>query len=89
MDERRKFERTPTSIKVEIKHPSIGLIIGFAKDISDGGASVTIDSQPIPPVGTLVDVKFSKIVGPINAEPVPMRVMHADRNAVGLMFVAS
>lgn len=88
-DERRKFERTPTSIRVEIKHPSIGTIIGFAKDISDGGAQVTIENHSTPPVGTLVDVQFKKLAGPINEEPVPMRVMHARRNVIGLMFVGS
>ena len=31
---------------------------------------------------------FKKIVGPVNAEPVAMKVMHAHKNIVGLMFVA-
>ena len=87
MDERRRFERTSTSIRVEITHSAFGTIIGFAHDISDGGASVKIDNQPMPPTGTLVDVKFRKIVGAINIEPVRMRVMHQNRNSIGLMFV--
>jgi hypothetical protein len=87
IDERRRFERTSTSIRVEITHPAFGTIVGFAHDISDGGASVKIDNQPLPPIGTLVDVKFRKMVGAINLEPVRMRVMHENRNVVGLMFV--
>lgn len=87
MEERRKFERTPTALRVEMQHPAFGTIIGFAKDISDGGAQVSIENPPIPPVGTVVQVLFKKIVGPINEEPVSMRVMHASRNSVGLMFV--
>lgn len=87
LDERRRFERTSTSIRVEMNHAAFGSIVGFAHDISDGGASVKIDNQPLPPVGTMVDVKFRKMVGAINIEPVRMRVMYHNRNLVGLMFV--
>lgn len=87
MEERRRYERTSTSIRVEISHPSFGTIVGFTKDISDGGARAVIENQPIPPVGTEVDVIFRKNVGPVNIEPVPMKVMHCHRNQIGLMFL--
>jgi PilZ domain. len=86
VDERRQYERKATSIRVEIIHPAFGTIIGFARDISDGGAQVSIENNPPPPVGTIVAVKFRKAIGPINEEPVSMRVMHSNRNTVGLMF---
>ena len=85
-DERRRSERKLTSIRVEITHPAIGTIIGFTQDISDGGASVQIDNYPLPPVGTEVQVRFVKMVGAINEEPVDMKVMHHQRNTIGLMF---
>lgn len=87
MIERRMFERTSTSIRVEMSHPSFGTIIGFAKDISDGGAQVQIDNQICPPIGTEVMVKFRKTVGAINQEAIPMRVVHQLRNTLGLMFI--
>lgn len=86
MIERRIHERTSSSIRVEMSHPSFGTIIGFTQDISDGGARVLIESEPRPPLGTVVMVRFKKMVGPINDEPVRMRVMHQLRNSVGLMF---
>jgi len=89
VDERRKWQRTSTTIRVEIKHPAFGIIIGQTMDISDGGAQVSFENHPSPPVGTVVDVKFKKIVGAINEEPVAMRVMHSARNNIGLMFVGS
>lgn len=88
MIERRMFERTSTSVRVEMSHPSFGMIVGFTKDISDGGALVQIENQPNPPVGTEVMVRFKKTVGPINIEPVKMKVVHQLRNTIGLMFVA-
>lgn len=87
MDERRRFERTPTTIRVEMRNKTFGTIVGFAKDISDGGAQVTVENHPTPPVGTIVEVMFKKMVGPINNEPVQMRVMHTQKNVIGLMFV--
>lgn len=89
MDERRRYERTATSIRVEITHPAFGTIVGFTRDISDGGAQVSIERHPAPPVGTEVKVRFKKIVGRINEEPVTMKVVHSNRNTVGLMFVPS
>ena len=75
MIERRMFERTSTSLRVEMSHPSFGTIVGFTKDISDGGALVQIENQPNPPVGTEVMVRFKKAVGPINIDPVKMKVV--------------
>lgn len=86
MDERRRFERRPTSIRVEMTHTAFGTIVGFARDISDGGASVLIENYQIPPVGTVVNVCFKKVVGAINEEPVKMQIRHMHRNIVGLMF---
>ena len=84
--DRRNSERKASNIRVEIMHPSFGTIIGSTQDISDGGASVKIENQSIPPVGTEVSVRFIKMVGAINQEPVSMKVMHHQSNTVGLMF---
>lgn len=88
MDERRRFERKSTAIRVEIIHPSFGTVVGFTQDISDGGAQVNIESETVPPLGTEVRVIFKKVVGAINAEPVKMKVIHSHRSTVGLMFTA-
>lgn len=85
--ERRSYERTSTTVRVEMSHPGFGTIVGFTRDISDGGALVQIENQPNPPVGTEVFVRFKKAIGPINLEPVKMKVMHQLRNTIGLMFV--
>lgn len=86
MDDRRRYERKVAAIRVEIMHPSIGTMIGSTQDISDGGASVQLDSQTIPPVGTEVNVRFIKVAGAVNQEPVSMKVMYQQRNTIGLMF---
>ncbi len=90
MEERRRSRRTQTSIRVEISHPSFGLIIGSTSDLSEGGAQVTLEnSRVLPPSGTVVDVQFKKLIGNINEKPVPMRVMHTVKSTIGLMFVTT
>ncbi|WP_096087771.1 PilZ domain-containing protein [Agaribacterium haliotis] len=87
MQERRKFERRSSSIRVEISHPSFGFLIGSTTDISDGGARVLMESSVVPPEGTDVKVRFKKIVAQVNDKPVAMRVMHVHKNTLGLMFL--
>ncbi len=87
VEERRRYERTQATIRVELTHPSIGRMVGTTKDISDGGAQVAIDGHVVPPVGTVVDVVFRKNVGPVNNDPVAMKVMHSHKNRIGLMFI--
>lgn len=88
MHERRRFERRPTSIRVEITHDAFGRIIGYARDISDGGASVMLEGELRPPIGTVVSVVFKKVSGTVNEEPVTMQVMHQNKNLIGLMFTS-
>lgn len=87
MKERRSYERTSTSFRVEITHPSFGTIVGFARDVSDGGAQVQLENQVFPPIGTEVTVRFRKNAGAVNVEPVHMKVMYQMKNTIGLMFV--
>ncbi|WP_423896605.1 PilZ domain-containing protein [Candidatus Pelagadaptatus aseana] len=87
MEDRREFERKVTSVRVEMEHPSCGYLAGFARDISDGGASVLVNSSQLPPVGTLLNVRFSRLIGRINEDSVPMKVVNLRRNVMGLMFV--
>ena len=87
MSDRRRYERTPSAIRVELSHPAFGTIQGFTRDISDGGAQVCIEHAPIPPVGTEVNVVFRKVAGPINDSPVAMRIVHTHKNLAGLMFI--
>lgn len=88
MEERRRFTRTSAFIRVELTNPAFGTVVGTTCDISDGGAQVLIENEMIPPAGTEVSVIFKKVVGPVNAEPVSMKVMHVHKNLVGLMFLA-
>jgi len=85
--ERRRSERRSSVIRVEMTHPSWGTIVGSTTDISDGGAHVSFDNAIAPPKGTELQVRFKRVVGSINEDPVMMKVMRSSKNDVGLMFL--
>lgn len=86
--DRRRYQRKSTRIRVEITHPSLGHITASTRDISDGGVSITTDAHAILPVGAEVNVRFFKVAGAVNEEPVKMRVVRRQQNILGLAFIA-
>jgi hypothetical protein len=87
MLENRRYPRTSTDAMVEIHHPTMGVFEVKARDLSEGGVFVLTGMYPMPPVGTELMVRIKRYTGAINQEPVKMRVMHQQRDGVGLAFV--
>lgn len=87
IDEQRRDIRTPSGALVEMQHPNLGTIQIKARDLSDGGIFALMGNYPPPPVGTTVLVRIKRYTGVINQEPVPMRVVHQQREGIGLAFV--
>jgi hypothetical protein len=82
----RQFERSPCSFQVVMRHDSIGILHGFAHDISEGGVFVQLQNVILPPVGTVLSVTIKRYTGAINSEPVPMCVVHHNAGGIGLSF---
>ena len=87
MLEHRVHTRTSSEAIVEIHHPSIGVYEVKARDLSEGGVFALTGQYPKPPVGTELMVRIKRYTGVINIEPVKMRVVHEQRDGVGLAFV--
>lgn len=88
MDNRRLYPREGLDAMVEMSHPSIGVMLVRAVNISDGGIAVAMGRHIVPPMGTELQVKIKRHAGAINQEPVPMKVVHIQPNGtVGLMFL--
>lgn len=85
--EQRRHVRTPSGALVEMNHPSFGKIEIKARDLSDGGIFALMGNYQPPPVGITVMVRIKRYTGVINQEPVPMRVVHQQREGVGLAFI--
>lgn len=87
--DKRVHPRVPSTAIVEIHHPSLGVYELKARDLSEGGVFVLAGGiYPTPPVGTDILVRIKRLTGEmINAEPIKMRVVHQQRDGVGLAFV--
>lgn len=83
----RRYERSPFNAFVEVWHPDMGLFEWCARDISEGGIYVRTGNSPKPPIGTVLRVRLKRHSGLINIEPLPMRVVHHQRDGVGLVFL--
>jgi hypothetical protein len=88
-NEHRQFERTACSFQVVMRHPSIGILHGSARDVSEGGVFVQLQNVILPPVGTVMSVTIKRHTGTINNEPVSMRVVHHNGGGLGLSFAVS
>jgi PilZ domain len=87
MDDQRKYMRASSEARVEMSHPSFGIIELKARDLSEGGVFVFLGNHIAPPIGTVVKARIRRHTGLINQQPVDMQVVHHDGVGVGLMFV--
>lgn len=87
MEEHRRFDRSSSEAIVELRHPTLGLVEVRARNLSAGGIFVLMGANPVPPIGTELQVRIKRHTGLINAEPVAMRVVHHQLGGVGLSFI--
>jgi len=70
--------------RVRVIHPSFGEIMTRTVDISDGGASLSLDEWAPPGIGEKVKVQVQDL--PMEAPIVEMRIVHIGPESVGLEF---
>lgn len=86
MSDKRRYIRTPVSIKVRVWHDAIGSVVLTTRDVSDGGVFLITEGAPIPPVGTVVE---GQVQGPVEDLPiVKMEIVRVEPTGVGLRFVS-
>lgn len=83
-DERRQHQRLPLSIDIKISHPQIGERIVKTRDFSEGGIFVIITPSDLPPIGELVQGQVQGMAA--DAPVVPMRIVRAEKDGVGLRY---
>jgi hypothetical protein len=85
--ERRKAARKDCHSLVILTHPAMGTVHMTAVNISDGGALLDAGSNPLPPVGALVSVRFPAELA-MGDEAHEMLVVHKRRGFLGLRFLS-
>ena len=83
--EQRRHRRVTMNCVVAISHASFGTKIVQAKDFSDSGIFLMIDTDEIPPIGTIVKGQVQGLKG--EAPSLEMEVVRTEQNGIGLRFV--
>lgn len=88
--EKRRFERYPISLEVELSYPSLpgmGKLVLQTKDMSDGGVFLFCSGEARPAIGTEL---LLKLTGTLNGEAPPtvkVKVARITDEGVGLQFL--
>lgn len=85
-DDKRSDIRTKFRADVKVSHPDVGEVEVHTQDISDSGAFILSEGNPMPGVGEVVSVQIQGI-GDGEAPVVKMRITRCDKNGIGLEFV--
>lgn len=85
--DKRRMVRTKLRAAVTLSHPQTGVLRVHTSDISDGGAYILAEGNPMPEVGAIVEVQVQDLPGG-DAPTVRMRVVRADADGVGLEFLS-
>lgn len=83
---RRKCVRTRLRAQVKLSHPETGDLKLHTRDISDTGAFVLAEGNPMPSLGEIVEVQVQGLPGG-DAPVVQMRIIRLDDKGIGLEFI--
>lgn len=87
MHEQRKHGRTRSSAVIELSHDSIGTILVSSRDVSDRGVFVFREpGLELPPVGTILNLKITGVMGHERPE-VLAEVVRTDDDGIGICFL--
>ncbi|MGK0441633.1 MAG: hypothetical protein ACJA0N_001434 [Pseudohongiellaceae bacterium] len=82
-DDKRRDLRTKFRADVRVSHPTVGDVDVHTSDISDGGAFILSEGNPMPGLGEVVQVQVQGI-GDGEAPVVKMRITRSDKDGIGL-----
>lgn len=85
--ERRKAARRDCRSLVILTHPAMGTVHMTLLNISDGGALLETGSNPLPPVGALVKIRFPAELD-LGDDALDMLVVHKRKGFLGLRFLS-
>lgn len=87
MHDKRRHERYPVTVEVELVDPAIGKSIVQTKDLSDGGLFLRLGAKPWPSIGAVVTVRVRQTG---DGAPPPLlraRVVRVTAEGIGLEFL--
>ena len=89
MAENRKYERYSISLEVELAYPGTKKTILNTRDMSDGGVFLYMHGGTRPPVGEVLFLKLTGLVGGEEPPRVRVRVARITPDGIGLEFLTN
>lgn len=87
MHNKRRHERYPLTVEVELVDPATGKSVVQTKDLSDGGLFLRLGAKPWPSIGAVVTVRVRE-TGDGAAPPLlRARVVRVTAEGIGLEFL--
>lgn len=84
---RRLHSRLALDASIELFHSAFGQMSLRVKNMSDGGVFAYKGQGNLPPVGTELRAIIKRHTGPLNTEPVNMRVIRITADGLALQFI--
>jgi hypothetical protein len=86
-ENRRRHERYPLFVEVELVDPQLGRFVVNSKDLSESGLFLRVPADKRPAIGRAVRVRIHGDVGGEEPPIVPARVVRITAEGIGLEFV--
>ncbi|WP_026244669.1 PilZ domain-containing protein [Dasania marina] len=86
--DKRRDLRTKFRAEVKVTHPEVGEVATHTSDISESGAFILSEGNPMPAIGEIVNVQVQGM-GDGDAPVVKMRIARCDKDGIGLEYVDS
>lgn len=87
MHNKRRHERYPVTVEVELVDSTTGKSIVQTKDLSDGGLFLRLGAKPWPSIGAVVTVRLNESADGATPPLVRARVVRVTAEGIGLEFL--
>jgi hypothetical protein len=85
--ERRRYERIPVPVAVELNCPINGITRTHTRNMSDGGLFVEKGGKPLPAVGTEISIKAIIADGSEEVAELRAKVVWGNADGVAIQFL--
>ena len=87
--ERRRHPRIGIVVSVRLTWPLHGTLLLKTRDISDGGVFLEKGTDPLPPIGAIVELQTTDTLGDDQKAPIiPAEVVRITAGGMGLRFLS-
>lgn len=81
----RRHERTKLRARLKLTHASLGSVVVYSADLSDGGLFALQAEHALPDVGEIVQLQVQDV--PVEAPILHAKVVRKNEDGIGVMFL--